>query len=124
MGFEVPENVIQLAFEDPSWNGLVVKMSIPTLDELRETAKLRTSQDPQAIEPVLEAFASHLHEWNLMRKGVPVPATRKGIGSLDGVFSLQLVGSWLGASGRLVEEVAEPIARELERTLPMQVVES
>ena len=127
-GFEVPQNTLRLKFTDPSYNGLEVVCRAVPLGELRETAALAnvdpkniTDEDQARVDRLIGSFADALVSWNLTRKGRKVPATRKGVDSLDLIFLMQLIGAWLAGLGELVAEQAQSDA-ELVAALPVQAL--
>lgn len=133
-GFEVPESRhVRLVFADPSFHGLEVVCRLVPVGQLTEAAGL-ADVDPKAVRPedakkvenLIDAFAKALVSWNLTRgsyrtqsgerKARKVPATRKGVDSLDLIFTLQLIEAWLSAVGKVVAEQANEDA-ELAETL-------
>jgi hypothetical protein len=124
MGFEVPEpRHMRLVFADPSFKGLEVVCRLVPVGQLSEAASL-ADVDPKAIrledaekvQRLIDAFAGALVSWNLTRRSRKVPATPKGVGSLDLLFTMQLIEAWLTAVGQVIAEQAQGDA-ELAETL-------
>ncbi len=123
MGFEVPQTTLRLQFTDPSYSGLEVVCAAVPWGQVSEAAELAhvdpgniTDADQAKIDRLIGSFADALVEWNLIRDGEPVPATRQGVESLDLLFVMQLVGAWLAGLGELVAAQARSDA-ELARSL-------
>ena len=128
MGFEVPQTTLRLKFVDPSFNGLEVVCRAVPLAELQEAAKLAdidprdiTDEDQARVEQLVAAFAAALVSWNLTRGGRKVPATRKGVQSLDLIFTMQLIAAWLAGLGELVAAQAQEDA-EVAKTLQVDAL--
>lgn len=109
VGFEEPETILRLEFEDPKYNGLVVRMrTVPSgkFFDLMETAEVlsrmsehsvTSSNLPGQFKGLFDSFSDHLVDWNLTRKGVPRPPTRESVNELELTFVMDLVLAWLGA---------------------------
>jgi hypothetical protein len=127
-GFEVPETILRLDFVDRSFDGLVVRMFPASTGAVERIGSLAFI-DPKAgitkdvydtMVFARKAFADALVEWNLRRRGVAVPATVEGVGSLDDAFLMQLVGAWMEGTKRALQ--AAVTAQELDAsTLPMEL---
>ena len=105
MGFEAPETLYKLTWEDPAMAGLEVAVSEPSIDQLMTMTGMSgaTEKDmsPEKLRAVFAVFAGLLESWNVERKGEPVPATYEGVISLSPPF----VNKIIGAVGR---EFAKP----------------
>lgn len=128
MGFEVPRTTLRLKFTDPSFNGLEVVCQVVPLGELRAAAELAkvdpkniTDEDQARVDRLVGAFTDALVSWNLTRKGRKVPATRKGVDSLDLLFTMQLIAAWLTGLGELVAKQAVDDA-EIAQTLQVNAL--
>jgi hypothetical protein len=124
MGYEVPENIVRLVFSDPSFDGLEVVCRLATVSQIAAAAQLTAvdaknirPEDAKYVENLIGDFANALVSWNCTRKGEQVPATREGAGSLDPLFTMQLVEAWLSGSGEILAEQAKDDA-ELEASIP------
>ena len=119
-GFELQETLVRLRFEDPSFDGLEVVCSVVPIGELTAAASLANvdptniqTEDLAKVDQLIDTFASALREWNLTRRGRPVPAIHRGVKSLDLVFSMQLIAAWLtGAAEVLAKEAAESMSAD------------
>lgn len=129
MGYEVPESPnLRLVFTDPSFNGLEVVCRPTPIGQLNEAASL-ADIDPKKVKPedaekvqrLISAFARALVSWNLTRKGRKVPATVKGVDSLDVEFVMQLVSAWLSAAGARIADQAQTDA-DVVTTLPVDAL--
>jgi hypothetical protein len=128
MGFEVPQTTMRLVFADPSYNGLEVVCAVVPIGEVQEAAKLAdvdpkniTDEDLERVDRLVAAFADALISWNLTRKTKKVPATKAGVGSLDIIFTMQLVSAWLEGLGELIASQAQSDA-ELAKTLQTEAL--
>jgi hypothetical protein len=97
MGFEAPETLFKLIFEDPDMAGLEVTVHEPTIDDLlaisgMDAAGAKT-MDPAKVRGMFSAFAGLLDSWNLTRKGEPVPATLEGVLSQSPGFIMKIVAA-------------------------------
>lgn len=103
-GFEAPGTGKLLNFDGTPLEGLEVRCDdAPTgllTDIMEDYAALAGDElDVQAAVPVirrlLESFGGVIEEWNVTRKGQPVPPTYEGLRTLGITFVLQVVGAWL-----------------------------
>lgn len=106
-GFEAPGTGKILVFEDPAYEGLEVKTdSVPLglfmgilKDYSALTAEtLDVAKAAPVIEQLLKQFGEVLEEWNVTRRGEPVPATYEGLCMLDPAFAMAVIGAWVGSS--------------------------
>lgn len=123
-----------LSFVDETFHGLVVVMKRHTIEGVRAAFKALTIQigdlregkltqkQWKTIETALTQFASHLVSWNLTIDGVPVPASRAGVRSVDIVFVMQLYIVWLKLLLEAAAQQAELLAADVFNTdeIPMQ----
>jgi hypothetical protein len=91
MGFEAPETLYHLVFEDPGMAGLEVTAREPTIDQMLQITGVGDVKDPDQIRTMFRLFASLLDEWNVERKGVPVPATYEGVVSQSPAFVMKIM---------------------------------
>jgi hypothetical protein len=128
-GYEVPQNTLKLKFADPTFDGLEVVMLVVPLSILTETSQLAkadpediSDDDLQRLERLVSSFSDSLVSWNLTRKGRKVPATRKGVDSIDMVFTLQLIDAWMQGLGVLMINQAQEDA-ETAKSLQVQLAQ-
>jgi hypothetical protein len=95
MGFEAPETLYRLTWEDPAMAGLEVTIREPDIGQLMSMGGVKApaagSADPAQLGPIFEIFAGLLDSWNVERKGVPVPATYEGVMSLSPGFVYKII---------------------------------
>jgi hypothetical protein len=96
MGFEAPQTLYKLIFEDPGMAGLEVTVREPSIDDLLAmsgaAADAKTMTAAQ-VRGMFEAFAALLDSWNLERKGVPVPATYEGVVAQNAGFVMKIIAA-------------------------------
>ncbi len=124
MGFELEdeEKRYKLRFEDMP--GLEVLAREPTMEQLFDmnsmgevTAK---TLDAEKMRAVFRVFAGLLVEWNVTRKGEPVPATYEGIMTASPTFIFKIVSALAKAVGE--PDPTSPTASangELAGSIPM-----
>lgn len=113
MGFLAPTAQFPLTFSRPDLEGLEVWMSRPSMDAIADMMllgkldpKSMTQEDAATLKRVFEAFCTNLKRWNVQvqvldENGIPteevkdVPATKEGVGSLDGNFLLLIILAWV-----------------------------
>ena len=95
MGFEAPETLFKLIFEDPGMAGLEVTVREPSIDDLlaMSAAGDTKTMDPDLLRVMFKAFADLLDSWNLERKGKPVPATYEGVIAQSPAFIMKIVAA-------------------------------
>ena len=91
MGFEAPETLYKLTWEDPAMTGLEVTAREPTIDQLLQMTGIGDVKDPDQIRTVFRLFAGLLDSWNVERKGKPVPATYEGVVSQSPAFIMKII---------------------------------
>lgn len=112
MGFDA-ETIYNLTFEDGKLSGLEVRAAAPTLGDTLKLAPLAKFEHQQVgpedlptVMPAFEVFAASLIDWNLERRGKPVPATYDGLLQLDPSLAMLLIDAWM----RAFVHVATPLA--------------
>lgn len=107
MGFEAPGTGRKLAFEGTKYEGLEVTVDSASIGLLTaitgqydsltalaaEQVDIKTAMP--ALNKLLGMFAEVLEQWNVTRRGEPVPPTEEGLRSLDATFVLEVIGAWL-----------------------------
>ena len=97
MGFEAPETLFKLIFEDPDMAGLVVMVREPSIDDLLTMSGMDADEaknmDTAKVRAIFKAFADLLDSWNLTRKGKPVPATFEGVISQSPAFIGKIIAA-------------------------------
>lgn len=138
-GFDVGGTGRILTFEGTPYAGLEVKVDEAPLGLLLDIMEdftrltgdnLDVKAAARALKALIGNFAEVLEEWNVTRKGKPVPPTIEGLRSLGPAFVLDLVRAWLtekvaadeglgkdSASGTTSQE-ALTAAAGLSRSLP------
>jgi hypothetical protein len=95
MGFEPPETLYKLIFEDPAMAGLEVTAREPTTGQLLTLTEVGSGDPknagPAQIKSAFALFAGLLDSWNVERKGVPVPADFSGVLSLSPGFITKII---------------------------------
>lgn len=106
-GFEPPASTVTLVFEDAAWAGAEVtcRQSVSTglALEFISFADLgdRDLEDlsPDEVRRLMEALGRFgddaLVEWNMTRKGEPLPATREGMLRLDMADGMKILMAYL-----------------------------
>lgn len=105
-GYRRKPKVYRLEFEDPEFDGLVVRAKSLPLREFLDMTSLASeagkdaSKGNEQTEHMLKMFAGSLVEWNLEDEfGDPVPGTYEGIASQDITFVLTVINAWMEAIG-------------------------
>ena len=96
MGFEAPETLFKLIFEDPDMAGLEVTVREPSIDDLLSISGMdgdAKKMTPEQLRGMFKAFADLLDSWNLERKGVPVPATYEGVVAQSPAFIMKIIAA-------------------------------
>lgn len=117
MDFEVSTTGSVLTFpEDSKYAGLEVTVDeAPVgllLDIMENYSRLAGAEidmkTASAVFPVLlGGFAKVLEDWNLTRKGEPVPPTLEGLRSLGQSLVLEVIGAWLTGQTSADEELGK-----------------
>lgn len=110
MGFEIEDtvSVYRIDFgEDSSYHGLVVNVAGMTIGEYNAMVhgfldSVRGKTDEEKAEANIASsdyvrgiFAEKIRDWNLTRKGEPVPVSKEVIDGLDSRLSVILVRRWM-----------------------------
>ena len=97
MGFEAPETLYKLTWEDPAMAGLEVTVREPSIDQLLSMdamgADSGKGMDAEKVRGAFRVFASLLESWNVERKGEPVPATYEGVVSQSTGFIMKIISA-------------------------------
>lgn len=127
-GYQVPEDILRLEFTDPSFDGLVVRAYPAEWATIKAARVLRDIDDTkplsnqafEVVQKVIAGFASALIDWNLERRGQPVPATAEGVDSLQWPWVWQLVDAWMLSTSKL-RRMQQAASRVDEVDLPMEL---
>jgi hypothetical protein len=139
-GYTVQRSVYKLTFEDPSLEGLEVRVRAMTIREMmdvtdefagdlsfmgRLTPGMKDNPDK-----LMEWFARYLVSWNLEEEPeseedepTPIPATLDGVKSLELPFFLRILLAWLPATAGVQPDLKEGSASgesSLEESIPME----
>lgn len=123
MGFQIPERMARLIFEDDYKGAEVrVKFNLPI-------GRVIAAQDAASsgnIKELCYVVADILVEWNLEDSdGKPIPATYEGILTLSADFLLLLVKTWAGAQVGPTAPLEAPStvgSQSVEAELPMEAL--
>lgn len=128
MGFELEdhEKKYHLVFED--YPGLEVTTREPSVDQLLQITELSGMEaeklDAAKLREIFALFAGLLVEWNVTRKGEPVPADYAGIASMSAGF-VKVIMDALGKAFTEPDPTSPPAStpggNPLEASLPMEV---
>lgn len=95
MGFEPQETLYKLTWEDPAMAGLEVTVREPSIDQMMTMSGMDVADakkvSPAQFRVVFELFAGLLDNWNVTRKGEPVPPTYEGVVSLSPGFVMKII---------------------------------
>ncbi|MFI6530517.1 hypothetical protein [Streptomyces uncialis] len=95
MGFKPKRKVFDLRFDDPSMNGLVVKVRGVNTGTMLDLRAARASDDDDSIRDMLELLGQQLLEWNVVDEDdAPVPATLEGVRQQDLDFNMAILDAW------------------------------
>lgn len=95
MGFELEETLYVLRFEEPKYEGLVVKMREATIGNLVDLAGMdQDAMDPAILSDTFKMLADSVAEWNLEVKGEPVGTAVDNIRRLPVGFVMDLLKAW------------------------------
>jgi hypothetical protein len=118
MGFRANRTIYKLVFDDPDYEGLIVRIRSGTLAERQEFDEITTNKD------LFEFFERMLVEWNAEDdNGAVLPLTAEGIRQLEPTTFREIQSAWI----RAVREVAAPLEPpsndgdpSLEASMPME----
>lgn len=120
MSFEIEDTVsiYRIDFgEDTPYHGLVVNVAGMTIGEYNEmmhgylrTVKVKTDEEKAeanmaSSDYIREIFAAKVRDWNLTRKGEPVPVSKEVLDGLDSRLSVVLVRRWMDELTSLPESL-------------------
>lgn len=130
MGFEVPETLYVLQFEQ--YAGIEVKckaVAIGVLLSVAEQAELLKAGGASSfndVKELLQVFLDSLDSWNLDRKGVAIPANKEGFLGLEMKFAMDILGAWSDAMGGDVDDPLEQGStnglQSAERSIKMETL--
>lgn len=140
MGFEAPEPTVKLVFEEPEFEGLEIRVRAASMREFLAVSRWTTGawmpggdvDHPTKLnimtrewELICDTFAGVLIDWNLERKGEPIPADREGLRSQIPDFVKAIIGAWTDA----VTGVSRPLGKRssdgdppLAESIPMDTL--
>jgi hypothetical protein len=127
MGYKRERKVFALHFDDPEFEGLVVKCHSLSVGELERLMGL-DQDDKKSGAELIGAFVRALVSWNLEDEdGHSVPATRTGVESQDAEFILSIIGPWMQtisniAEGSSLGKESGSGGQSLEASLPMETL--
>lgn len=87
-GFEAPETTLDLDFSDTPYKGLKIAVAAGTNGEFLDLQDLAGAGENRQM---FRRFAALLRNWNVTRKGVPVPATYEGLLTLEPTFTEMII---------------------------------
>lgn len=132
MGYELEETIYTLRFEGKR-AGLVVSAYEPPLGFLEKAMQMAplagrrademTPEELGLVSDFFGSFSEHLIEWNLEKRGEPVPATEAGLKSLGLGFVMEIVEAWLEGVQGVDAPLAPPSSSgrpSLVASLPME----
>lgn len=101
-GFEVPRTIYKLEWDDPAYDGLVVRVRAGTvreaLDRLTEMwdldGELSIDERRKRVERQHADFVSHVVDWNLCCDGEPLPVTVEALQSMEGTLVGSMIRAW------------------------------
>lgn len=95
MGFEYNPKLRKLIFEDPEMAGLEARVKLPAMAVVLKVASMQGARvDADGFKDLVADFADCLVEWNLEKKGEPVPPTLEGLLEQDQDLLIMLVDAW------------------------------
>lgn len=115
-GFDIGSTGQILTFEGTPYEGLEVKIDeapLGLLTDMMEDYSKLTGEDvdvataAKSLKTLMENFAGVLEEWNVERKGKPVPPTLDGVRSVGSKFFTAIIGAWLTGNVEADEELGK-----------------
>lgn len=116
-GFEVGAGTgTILTFDGTQYEGLEVKIDevpIGLLMDIAEKYDALTAEEVdmkagmKLFRDLIESFATVLEEWNVTRKGEPVPATLDGLRLMGRTFVMAILGAWFNGTVQADEELGK-----------------
>lgn len=118
MGYSRKGTILQLVFEDPEMEGLVVQAKKPSMGGMLDTVSFQdlanidptrlSPQDAKRLREMFEFFGAFLVKWNLEDEdGTPIPCNIDGLLSQDAEFVLSIITAWLGVVGNIATPLKE-----------------
>lgn len=99
MGYKPKKKIYTLAFEDPGFEGLEVKIRGLNTGQVMDIDAARGDGGDGAIVTMLQLMAEQLVEWNVEDDdNQPVPTTFEGVRSLDIDFNWAIIDAWQNAA--------------------------
>lgn len=99
MGYKPKKKIYTLAFEDPEYAGLEVKIRGLNTGQVMDIDAARGDGGDAAIVTMLKLMADQLVEWNVEDDdNQPVPTTFEGVRSLDIDFNWAVIDAWQNAA--------------------------
>lgn len=103
-GYRRPAKVYSIAWDEGDLAGLHVRVGGLSVGKMLELTKAAAevpedfSGSVTSVEPLIEAFAEKLSEWNLEDEdGNPVPATLEGVRQQDLGLVIPVIMRWMSA---------------------------
>lgn len=117
MPFDLSTTGRVLNFENTPYAGLTVKCDEAPIGLLTDIAKdysklidpalAASPEGAELLDRLMENFAMVLEEWDLTRKGEPVPATLDGIRSVGSTFFMTLIRAWLTGTVQVDDDLGK-----------------
>lgn len=108
MGYRKKISVHTLKFENPEYEGLVVRMKALSFGKVRKLIKATEAAEDDNFDDLFSLVDHGLASWNLEdENGDPVPATSEALNDQDFSFVLDIVHSWLDAMTGVEEELGK-----------------
>ena len=139
MGYKVKKTIYTLKFEDPDYEGIVVRVRAGSMGSFLDVMGLAgmdlmegadvTIDDMMAgaseVDALFKQFIALVLEWNLEDEdtGEPIPTTVEGLRSLELPFVMTLVGAWMDAMKGTTPGLPQPSGsgpQSLEASIPME----
>lgn len=102
MGYTVRRKILNLAFEDPEFEGLEVRAHAVSMGKILDVADqaeaMRGGAGLKDVRGLLTMFADNLLTWNAEDEdGMPIPVTGEGLLSQDPDWVIAVVLAWFDA---------------------------
>lgn len=132
MGFKLERTVYPLAFDDPEYEGLTIRVRARSMQEVLDGVALNWLPDDPVEErsrkqaAILDSFVAHIVDWNLEDgDGEPVPVTVEGLrGACEPEQLGYIVGVWLAGRQRIAAPLEQPSPASSLSEIPMTVLAS
>lgn len=126
MGYRPKKKIYTLAFEDPEFEGLEVKIRGLNTGQVMDIDAARASGTESAIVTMLKLMSEQLVEWNVEDdEGQPVPTTFDGVLSLDVDFNWAIVNAWQNAAAGVpapLDETSTDTELSLVASIPTETL--